>query len=128
MVVHGADHITYSKLCSNYGFYNSPVEWNSNKVKTWEDVLRGSWKKSQWEAFRTQCFIDLFVKYNKSWFKPNDMLTDPNLYNKFKSVLYQRKRNKANQIHSLFLQELYYVNKQWYWVIDVDSIPASTCF
>ena len=127
-VVHGADHITYSKLSRNYGFYNSPIEWNSPKVKTWKDVLRGNWKKSQWHAFRTQCFIDLFGKFNPSWFWANDMLTHPNLYKNFKSVLYEKKRNKANQIHTLFLKELYYVNKQWCWVIDVDTIPASTCF
>ena len=127
-VVHAADHITYTKMSRTYGFYNSPIEWNSPKVRTWKDVIQGNWKKCQWEAFRTQCFLDLFVTYNKSWFWPHDRLTSKNLYKRFKTVLYPKKRQKANQIHDLFREELYYVNNQWYWALDVDTIPASTCF
>ena len=111
--------------------YSSPYEWKpeskDGKIKyTWEDLLRG--RRSQFHAFRTQCFNEMFVKYRKSWFTSNDLLTNPNLYNKFKNVLYKSKRNKANQIHDLFRKELYYVNQQWYWAVDIDQIPASTCF
>ena len=137
-VVHASDHILFYKIFKIYGMYGSPIPWktesNDGKKKyTWKDVLQGGMFNTQWLAVGTQAFNSIFVKYKKSWKwncfkKRNDLLTSINLYNKFNNVLYKRKKIKCNQIHDLFRKELYYVNQQWYWAIDVDDIPASTCF
>ena len=132
-VVHAADHIVYNKAASVYGMYGSPKPWmteskNGKKKYTWKNLLRS--RKGQWLSLRTQAFNAMFVAYNKSWFMWNrdDLLTSINLYHDFNDVLYKRKKEKCNQIHSLFRRELYYVNQNWYWALDVDNVPASTCF
>ena len=135
-IMHAADHIIYYKIANTYGMYGSTIPWiteskDGNKKYTWKNVLQGSFNRTQWLALGTQTFNTLFVQYKKSFhycFKPNDLLTSKKLYNNFKNVLYRRKRIKCNQIHDLFRKELYYVNQQWYWALDIDDVPASTSF
>ena len=126
-VVHTADHVEYGKIFDIYGFMVSPQPWDS-KYDEWTDVLQGTFRKHQWRAFQTKCFIQMFVKYKKSWFWANDTLGHCKLYKKFNLVPDERRRSQANKVHKLFLKDLDFVNQQWKWMLDISDIAASTCF
>ena len=125
-ILHSGDHILFGKIFDIYGYMVSPCAWNSDDK--WTDILQGSFRVNQFKAFQTKCFIDMFVKYNKSWLNANDTLSNKKLYQNFKYVPHIRRRKHANKVHKLFLQDLEYVNQQWRWMLDVKDLAASTSF
>ena len=126
-VIHTADHLLYAKVFNTYGFFASLQAWDG-KYDAWTDILQGSFKRHQWKAFQTKCFLDMFVHYRKSWFFARDTLTDEKLYRNFQNVPDKKRKKRANKIHQLFLQDLDKVNQQWRWMVNVKDLAASTCF
>jgi len=122
-IVHGSDHISYSNIFQYWPMYSAPVDVNLGG--TWQDVLN-----NQYEAYRTRVFIDMYCAFRFSMFKSitQDMLTSPHLYDGWKSIAQKENLPELRKIHAEFRNDLRELNKKWGWLLDVKTVPASTCF
>jgi hypothetical protein len=126
-IVHASDHIGYGTIFKNFPMYASTIPFNGQG--TWEDVLWNN-KKANYEAFKTKTFLDFYVNYHYSFLKgiSQDMITSPGLYNHFNHIPYYHKQLQLMKLHKDFLKKLHDMNQKWGWLLDVNTLSASTCF